>query len=185
MFAMKYLTNDDFYIAQSPAGLLLCHNIRGVSMVTFYSKGCEKCIDFLPIFKQMPGSVVGVEFGLVNLDHYPGIIKMSERTITPIKYVPLIILYVNGRPFMKYNGARTLESMSRFIVDSLKRINTDQQFIQTTPNQHGTNRKPPQPRKQLHGIPYNTIEDPYKTIEKAYHVGKQNPQYPSKHPQPA
>ncbi len=44
-------------------------------------------------------------------------IEMSKSTISPIKYVPYIALYVNGKPYMVYKGPQGLEEIRRFIFD--------------------------------------------------------------------
>ena len=34
---------------------------------------------------------------------------MAKNTLTPIQYVPLIILYANGTPLARYDGANNIE----------------------------------------------------------------------------
>ena len=44
------------------------------------------------------------------------------KCTTPLKYVPLIILYHDGNPFMSYKGPRELESIQRFVVEVAAKI---------------------------------------------------------------
>ena len=37
------------------------------------------------------------------------ILHLSKNTLTPIQYVPLIILYANGTPLARYDGANNIE----------------------------------------------------------------------------
>ena len=53
---------------------------------------------------------------------------MSQETITPIKYVPYIILYVDGRPLMKYDGPHESGEILRFVVEVTQKIQSKQKF---------------------------------------------------------
>ena len=44
------------------------------------------------------------------------------ESTTPLKYVPLIILYHDGAPFMSYKGPRELESIQKFVVEVAAKI---------------------------------------------------------------
>jgi thioredoxin-like negative regulator of GroEL len=44
------------------------------------------------------------------------------KTIAPIQFVPYIVLYVNGTPFMRYTGQKTEESIGQFVVEMLNRL---------------------------------------------------------------
>jgi hypothetical protein len=53
---------------------------------------------------------------------------MSKDTIAPITYVPYIVLYINGRPFMKYQGPPTADEMKRFILEVAQKMESKQKF---------------------------------------------------------
>jgi len=42
---------------------------------------------------------------------------MSRNTIAPIQVVPYMILYVNGKPYMRYKGPQDAKEIARFIVE--------------------------------------------------------------------
>jgi len=128
MSKLLYLTDDDFRIVDGPDGKTLCMSIKGFSLVLFYSKQCIHCHSFIPKFKQIPQMVSGCQFGLVNVSSNVNIVKMSESTVSPIKYVPYILLYINGKPFMQYDGPRTSKDVREFIVNVSKQLNEKQYF---------------------------------------------------------
>ena len=118
MSGLLFLTTQDFTVAEGAKGNILCHGIEGFSLILFYtsSKRCEFCSEILPIFKKLPGSVNGCQFGIVNLNRNKHLARMSLQTITPIDCVPYIIFYVNGRPYMRYNGPYDQMEVTKFIV---------------------------------------------------------------------
>jgi thiol-disulfide isomerase/thioredoxin len=127
MSGLLFLTFDDFSIKNGKNGLILCQSIPGFSLILFYSKKCQHCKELLPIFYDLPKIIVGCQFGLLNISANSQVAEMSKRTIVPIEYVPSIILYVDGKPFMKYDkGPRSLEHIKRFVLDVIKNIQNKQ-----------------------------------------------------------
>ena len=88
MSGLLFLTSDDFQIQQKSKGNVLCHNIKGFSLILFYSTQCEYCKSLIPIFKELPGTIQGCNFGMLNVNRNKKIIQMSNQTIVPITYVP-------------------------------------------------------------------------------------------------
>ena len=118
MSSLLFLSADDFVVQQGEKGPLLCHEIRGFSLVMFYSTKCVYCQKLIPTFKRLPDIVNGCQFGMINVSTNKHLIQMARQTITPIEYVPLIILYINGRPYMRYEGAPEENDIRRFILDA-------------------------------------------------------------------
>ena len=100
----------------------MCNNLSGISLVLFFSKQCVHCGDVFPIFTDLHRSIPGCKFAVLNISMYPSVAMKSQQTIAPITHVPFIILYVNGRPFMKYNGKRTYQDLYNFVGEVLSRI---------------------------------------------------------------
>ena len=67
MSGLLFLTSDDFNIQKGTKGNIVCNNIRGFSLILFYSTSCPHCEKFIPIFKNLPGSLPGCQFGLINI----------------------------------------------------------------------------------------------------------------------
>jgi hypothetical protein len=53
---------------------------------------------------------------------------MSKNTIAPVTYVPYIVLYINGRPFMVYKGPSESEEIRRFVIEVANNVQKKQQF---------------------------------------------------------
>lgn len=54
---------------------------------------------------------------------------MSKGTIAPITYVPYIVLYVNGVPFMSYKGPHDLTEIKRFVFEVGQSVQSKTQFV--------------------------------------------------------
>ena len=132
MSSLLFLTTDDFALSKSNDGNnVLHHEIRGFSLILFYSTNCVYCQKINPIFKRLPEIVNGCQFGMVNVSMNKTLIGMAAKSITPIKYVPLIILYINGRPYMKYDGPPEENEIRRFILEVSNSVR-DSGFTQVT-----------------------------------------------------
>ena len=117
MSGLLFLTSDDFNIQRGVKGPIMCTSIQGFSLILFYSTECNHCQSLIPIFKRMPGSVGGCQFGMINVSHNKQCVILSRNTIAPIKVVPYIVLYINGKPHMRYDGPYVAEEIGRFIVE--------------------------------------------------------------------
>jgi thioredoxin-like negative regulator of GroEL len=168
-----FLSDADFNIQQGKNGKLLCHNIPSISLVLFYSQQCEYCQDVFPQFEMISNQIPGCTFAYLNILKFQKVAVLSGQTIAPITYVPFIILYVNGVPYMKYNGKKTANDIAKFVTDVLSRINVNQNFSnqKTTRNLQDTSTVP----EYVNGaIPYNIIcdaEQCYITVNEAYKPG--------------
>jgi len=122
MSGLLFLTSEDFNTQRGSKGNIMCTNLQGFSLILFYSTECVHCQSLIPIFKRMPGSVGGCQFGMINVSHNKQCVMMSRETIAPIKVVPYIILYINGKPHMRYNGPYVAEEIGRFIVEVARSV---------------------------------------------------------------
>jgi thioredoxin-like negative regulator of GroEL len=112
-----FLTDDNFNIQSDPNGKKLCVNIEGYSLVFFYSTNCTHCQQLIPMYKKLPNAVGGCTFAMVNINASSGVVAKSKATQAPIKYVPLIVLYIAGKPFMRYDGPHKFEEIKRFVIE--------------------------------------------------------------------
>lgn len=117
MSSLLFLTSDDFNLQNGKNGTILGHEIKGYSLILFYSTQCVYCQQLIPIFKRMPDRVNGCQFGMINVSMNKSLIGMSRQSITPIEYVPLLILYINGSPYMRYDGPAEENEIRRFIFE--------------------------------------------------------------------
>lgn len=128
MSKLLYLDEEDFKVITGPNGPIMCNRIKGFSLVLFYSKECVHCHTFIPVFKRIPSVISGCQFGLVNVTRNINLVKLSKKTISPIKFVPYVLLYVNGKPFLQYDGPRTEDGVKKFIIEVSKKLNSKQYF---------------------------------------------------------
>jgi hypothetical protein len=152
MSGLLFLSTEDFQIAKGGKGNIMVTNIPGFSLLLFYSTQCQHCQNLIPIFKQLPGIVSGCQFGMINVSHNKECVLMSRNTLTEIKVVPYIILYINGKPYMRYQGPHDIKEISRFIVEVSQKVKTHQPTTQQ------------QEHKEPKGKPTGTIP--------AYTIGK-------------
>ena len=130
MNGLLFLNSEDFQLQNGTKGPIMCTNIRGFSLILFYSTQCQYCQSLIPIFKNLPGKIGGCQFGMINVSQNKKCVLMSRKSIAPIKVVPYIILYVNGKPYMRYNGPQDANEITRFVVEISKKIRSQENFIQ-------------------------------------------------------
>jgi len=132
MSGLLFLTAEDFQLFRGTKGSVMGTSIPGFSLILFYSTQCEHCQTLIPIFKRLPGTVGGCQFGMINVSHNKSCVMMSRRTIAPIQVVPYIILYVNGKPYMRYKGPQDAKEIARFIVEVSQRAQQSAKRSQKT-----------------------------------------------------
>ena len=142
MSGLLFLQSGDFSIQQGTKGDILTNLIKGISLILFYSTKCDYCKNLLPIFKRLPGSIGGCQFGMINVTLEKEIVKMSMQTIAPIRYVPLIILFVHGKPFIRYDGAHTETEIRAFLMDVTKKLQTKEKFSNEKVKQKSDKERP-------------------------------------------
>lgn len=127
-----FLQGGDFSIEHenNAINVMRCP-FRGLSLIMFYSTRCGHCIKLVPKFKELPNMINGIQFGMINVTENQDVIGKSRGTTTELKYVPVIFLYYNGRPFMRYDGPPELAEISRFIAKEAQRLNQNDSFSST------------------------------------------------------
>lgn len=165
------LTSNNFYIRQGRKGPILCSRVDGLSITLFYSTRCQNCKQLLPVYNSLSQSIRGIQFTALNVGKYRDVAQHSKATITRIEYVPLVIIYVNGTPFMSYDGPKTYENMFSFINGVIQHVTT-RRPVSSGP-QTRLQRKTEMDQfvermKKLHGVPYNILDDNYEEIAGAY-----------------
>lgn len=177
---LHFLTSEDFFISRGTKGDILCTHLPGFSLVLFYSTNCEWCKVIVPIFKQLPGTIGHCQFGMINVQNNKQCVMMSRETIAPIKEVPYIILYVAGKPYMRYKGPYEKSQISAFILEVSQKVQKQEKF--TKADTHVV--------KTKNSIPQYTIGHPlcgdddnvcYLDFDEAYHQGSNGTYAPKRH----
>lgn len=128
MSGLLFLSSEDFGLQRGVKGDIMCHGIPGYSLILFYSTHCVYCQNLIPVFKKLPGTINGCQFGMINVSTNKACVAMSEKTIAPIKYVPYVMLYIDGKPFMLYKGPPNEDEIRRFILEVANNVQKKQSF---------------------------------------------------------
>jgi hypothetical protein len=153
--SLFFLETEDFFIKPGDGEKdMLCHRTQGFSLILFYSIECKFCPLLKSIFINLPKSVNGCTFGIVNVDTNKKLVLASQNTTSPIKFVPFIVFYYNGKAFLSYQGEPNEDKIKNFIIDASKHIQKKQQF-----SKEAMVKKPPQ--TEAGNIPAYSIGKPY------------------------
>jgi thioredoxin-like negative regulator of GroEL len=124
---MLYLDKADFIISKPPGEnvqnkLILKNKItNSFSLIMFSGNDCDYCKELKPIFQKLVGTISNCQIGTVNISLQPDLAKLSQQTTTPIRYVPLVLFYINGTPFKEFGGNYTEANLRQFVNEvSLK-----------------------------------------------------------------
>ena len=150
-----FLTNNDFKLQKNNNQPNLCTTIPGFSLLYFYSTQCVYCQTLIPLYKKLPSMVQGCQFGMINISNNKQLVYRSQSTTTVLKYVPYIVLYVHGKPFMRYDGPHKLNEIRRFILEVHNDLKHKQSF--SNKKEMKTARLP---SKKTQEIPAYTIGKP-------------------------
>lgn len=148
-----FLGNEDFSIEQVNTSKLLFSNIRGVSVIMFYSTKCVHCQNLIPIFKTLPRMIPNCQFGMVNIDLNKAVIAMSRETIDPIKFVPYIVFYANRRPIIKYSGPHNINEIARFVTEVSRTLASQQFFTKESDDKKVTQKEERKIPEYTTGLP--------------------------------
>jgi thioredoxin-like negative regulator of GroEL len=169
MNGLLFLSSEDFYLSDSQNEKLLNTTIdQGMLLILFYSTQCEHCQKAIPIFRQLPQMIHGCTFGMINVSTNAKVVHLSKNSISPIQYVPLVILYVNGEPYYKYKGVISLPEIQNFMLQMSKILESKQQFV-NQPVEKETRKIP----EYTLGVPYCDDDVCYLDFDEAYDKNKQ------------
>lgn len=117
-----FLTPEDFFIANGELHL----KAQGYAFIFFMSKNCGFCDDVKPAFNRLSQMIQGCTFAYMDVDQkQQQLVQMSYQTANPIQYVPLLLLYINGRRVGQFfpdeeNPNNNLQKMTNFILSTTK-----------------------------------------------------------------
>jgi len=132
---MSSLTDQEFKVitVENKKFLQLSmQNIPTNMLVMFYQDKCPACVAVKPVMEQVAAVLIreACDMGMVNVDMYPKIVKMSEGTTTLIDRVPLIFFYKNGIPTKVFSGNMAVDNIFRFIEYSAEDKSDDKLTLQ-------------------------------------------------------
>lgn len=118
-----FLTPNDFAIQN---GELVKPNDQGYSFVFLFTNECRWCDDVKPAFNYLSKMIRGVNFAYMDVAQNNWSLRdMSLRTRTPIEYVPLLLLFANGRQIAQFfqdeeNPQNNIPKMQHFIINNTR-----------------------------------------------------------------
>jgi len=131
MSQILFPTSKEFFLDKVAKGTVLCSTLKGITLILFHAdpERCEHCSDLIPEFRKLPYAMPGIKFAMINLNKYKEIVDMASKTISPISYVPYIILFVEGRPFTRYDGDRSYQDILDFLNTILNSLKNKRDFV--------------------------------------------------------
>jgi len=167
-----YCEDKDFYLSKGQSGKILLCNSKyksGIFFVFFFSTKCPNCDvgmeAFSSLIRKFPSEI---KFGAININDYPTIIAKAAQSCTPLEYVPYLVLYFRGKPYLRYDGEMDINEMTSFLADAVKRIDEKKEFIKASPKEEEVITP-----DYAGGIPYNIVCNKNKCYIKYNDVYKQ------------
>ena len=103
---MLELTPRDFNIIKTPKGDLVEYLDKDLTVILFYKneENVNYSNEFKKVFAEIEETDFECKFAIINVDEYPEQLELAAKTKTPINYVPYVVVYAQGRPYMSYSG---------------------------------------------------------------------------------
>lgn len=122
-----FLTPNDFAVQNNE---MVKPNDQGYSFVFFFTHECKRwCNEVKPSFDYMANMIQGVKFHYMDVAQnnwqLVNMLNLALGNDTPIKYVPLLILFANGNQIAQFfpdedNPQNNIPKMQRFIIDNTR-----------------------------------------------------------------
>lgn len=110
---IQFLNEMNFSVNGEKA---LTINIPNFALVLFYSTRCPHCKQMIEVIKKMPTLINGCTFAMLNLDDNRGVVQKAKQSTLELKFVPYLVFYASGIPYMVYNGPTIDTEIKRFVV---------------------------------------------------------------------
>lgn len=104
------------------AGNTLSITILEPILVMFKMDACPGCRAVEPIFFQLANEDRRIRYGMHNVTTDPTVPRISASTKSPVKTVPVFLLFMNGVAVAKFNGKKNLPSLKSFISNALRSL---------------------------------------------------------------
>ena len=119
-----FLSKNNFHLKESVDGKILAldNDMKGINLVLFYSNECEHCSKVISEFKKLPEHIFNCNFSMINVNQNTEVVKLSKQTISPLTYVPELILFIDNIPYMKYEGEVNIPDLQKFIKDTTSNL---------------------------------------------------------------
>lgn len=167
--SLLVLEDQHFSLLLSKSGAkLLCTGIEGISLILFHTPDCEHCPDLKESFKILSQHIKGVHFGLCNVRQHKNVVHLSKESTTVIQYVPYVLCFINGKPFAKYDGDRSVKGIKDFIQTVHAKV---EQYKKTPQLPSDTIQSEGSQLSDNTALPQNRAKRCYLTMDEAYSGG--------------
>lgn len=124
MVYMLFIDERDFKLVDKK----LCINVRGSTLLLFFTTNCKFCPKVRNIFNNLVSEVTNCHIGITNLSLNSNLLQKSATSNTPITYVPLIIFYKDGIPYKHFTGEITKKNLLEFIDNNFESYSQESSF---------------------------------------------------------
>jgi thiol-disulfide isomerase/thioredoxin len=128
-----FLTPGDFSIKDDELILGSPNNQLGYFLVFFFTHDCVFCHEVGDAFNRLSKVIRGVNFGRMDVSQNNLAIRdLSLQTKSPIMYVPLVVLFSNGKQIGRFahdeeNPNKNFLKLKQFIIDlTMKNVNSSE-----------------------------------------------------------
>ena len=138
---------------------------QNLTLIMFYSMQCTYCDQAMPELEKLSRFIIEnnlpIQIAVCDIMKNKRIIQESADTVDPIKFVPYMPIYLQEKPYLRYNGKKTAEEMLNYLIEVLKRVETRHKFVQQP---RGTSQMVADEEDEsranptgAEGIPYNVV----------------------------
>ena len=132
-------------------------NAQNLTLLMFYSIQCTYCDQAMPELEKLSRFVIDknlpINIAVCDIMKNKKVIQESADTVDPIKFVPYMPIYLDDKPYLRYNGKKTAEEMLNYLIEVLKRVSTRQKFVQ----RQQVKEEEQSHVSQAEGVPYNVV----------------------------
>jgi len=132
-------------------------NAQNLTLVMFYSIQCTYCDLAMPELEKLSRFILDnnlpINIAVCDIMKNKKVIQESADTVDPIKFVPYMPIYLDEKPYLRYNGKKTAEEMLNYLIEVLKRVDTRQKFVQRQQVKEEERTQ----TSQAEGVPYNVV----------------------------
>jgi hypothetical protein len=154
------LTAESFKKMKGNRGFVLgLPDMQNITLIMFYSIQCPHCDNAMPELEKLSQFIISnnlpIQIAICDILKNKKIIQESAETVDPIKFVPYMPIYLNEKPYLRYNGKKTAEEMLNYLIEVLKRVDTRQKFFNNKIVDE--EEKSESDNYSSEGIPYNIV----------------------------
>lgn len=121
---MANLSSQHFQLVNVKGKNELRLRLPGPFVVLFEMSNCSLCTtQAIPAINALSRDMNGSpKFGMIDVGRHRDIASSSLNSSTPVKSVPHIIFYVDGKPYALYKGAIDYNSIQSFVIKIMQNL---------------------------------------------------------------